>query len=124
MPIKHKGSFKNTERFLNKVKKIKIKEILEKYGSEGISTLSNATPKDTGLTALSWEYRIELTPWGYGLTWYNTNIQNGANIALLLQYGHGTGTGGYVQGTDYINPTMKPIFDSIRDNIWKEVSAL
>ena len=122
--ITHKGNFKNTERFLSRAQRMNLRAVLEKYGSAGISALSKATPKDTGLTAISWEYKIDISPWGYSVKWYNTNESNGAVIALLIQYGHGTGTGGYVQGRDYINPAMTPIFDQMANDLWKEVTAL
>lgn len=122
--FRHKGNFKNTERFLTKAKQMNVRSILEKYGSAGISALSKATPVDTGLTAASWDYTIKVNRYGYSLQWFNTNERNGIPIAILIQYGHGTGTGGYVPPFDYINPAMKPIFDKIADDIWKEVQSL
>lgn len=122
--FKHKGDFKNTERFLTKAQQMNIRSILEKYGSAGISALSKATPVDTGLTAASWDYAIDVNRYGYTLKWINFNVKNGVPIAILIQYGHGTGTGGYVPPFDYINPAMKPIFDKIADEIWKEVRNL
>jgi len=122
--FRHKGNFKNTERFLSKAKTLQILSILERYGTIGVNALAAATPKDSGLTANSWDFNIEKRGSGWDLNWFNTHENNGSIIAILIQYGHGTGTGGYVQPNDYINPTMKPIFDKIAEDIWKEVSNL
>ena len=122
--FKHSGSFKNTERFFERAKRMNIQAILHKYGSAGVSALSNATPVDTGVTANSWSYVIGMDRGGYSIEWHNTNAPYGAVVAILLQYGHGTGTGGYVRGRDYINPAMRPIFDGMVNDIWKEVNAL
>lgn len=119
-----KGNFNNTERFFNKAQKINIRGLLSGYGSAGVSALAKATPIKTGLTANSWDFTIEVTRWGYSINWFNSNENNGVNIAIILQYGHGTGTGGYVQGRDYINPAMQPVFDKMAEEIWKEVSNL
>lgn len=122
--ITHKGNFNKTEKFLNGAKKLQIKAILDRYGREGVNALASATPMDSGRTADSWEYTIEMGGGSYAIYWTNTNENQGVNIALILQYGHGTGTGGYVQGRDYINPAIKPIFDRIADAVWKEVTSL
>ena len=123
--IKQTGNFKNTERFLSNVKRLKVQSILNRYGREDIRNLSNATPRRTGLTAESWEYNIELARSGrWVLSWHNTNLVNGTKIAILIQYGHGTKSGTYVQGIDYINPAMKSIFDTISESIWKEILSL
>ena len=122
--IKHHGSFKRTEGMLNRMSKFEIRSILNKYGNKGVAALSAATPKDTGLTASSWEYQISKTGTGYSITWNNTNVNNGVNIALILQLGHGTGTGGYVQGVDYINPALASIFEQLADEAWQEVSKV
>jgi len=122
--FKHRGDFKKTERFLENAKNMNVAAILHKYGSAGISALSNATPVDTGLTANSWDYNITLDSRGYSIEWSNSNTNKGTIIALILQYGHGTGTGGWVEGRDYINPAMKPIFDGFVRDILKEVSSL
>ena len=121
----HKGNFNNLERFLTKTMHIRslVKPILEKYGRKGVEALSEATPRDTGLTAESWDYRIDETDNGYRIVWTNSNIQNGIMIAMLLQYGHGTGTGGYVEGIDYINPAIRGIFKNMADEAWKEVTS-
>lgn len=120
----HKGSFKNTERFLSKAQALKLQSILPKYGAIGVSALAKATPVLTGLTASSWNFTTDITRWGYTISWYNTNQSGNVNIAIILQYGHGTGTGGYVQGRDYINPAIQPVFDAMVEEIWKEVSSI
>lgn len=120
--IKTKGSLKNTERFLERAKKFDPMPVLERYGEIGVDALGDATPVDTGLTAASWYYEIEETKNGYILSWNNSNVVQGANIALLIQFGHGTQSGVYVQGRDYINPAMRDIFDEISLQLWREVS--
>lgn len=122
--IKQKGTWKDSTEFLKRAQNLKVRSILERYGSAGVSALAMATPKDSALTASSWDFKITTTARGYSIEWYNTNVNKGANIAILIQYGHGTGTGGYVPPTDYINPVMKPIFDKIAEDMWKEVSDL
>ena len=117
-----KGDFSKTIKFLNKVKNVKINDILSKYGKIGVNTLSQATPKDSGVTSRSWNYKIEVNNDNASIVWYNTNVVKGVNIAVILQYGHGTRNGGWVEGRDYINPAMKPIFDKIADQVWKEVT--
>lgn len=119
--IKHRGDFKKTDNFLAKILKRDYLSILQKYGEEGVIALSKATPYDTGLTADSWYYEIEDTNKGLRLYWKNSNVNKGVNIAVILQYGHGTGTGGYVEGVDYINPALKPVFQKIADGAWNEV---
>lgn len=116
-----KGDFSKTIKFLNKVKNVKINDILSKYGKIGVNALSQATPKDSGVTSRSWNYKIEVNNDNASIVWYNTNVVKGVNIAVILQYGHGTRNGGWVEGRDYINPAMKPIFDKIADQVWKEV---
>ena len=116
-----KGDFSKTIKFLNKVKNVKINNILSKYGKIGVNALSQATPKDSGVTSRSWSYKIEVNNDNASIVWYNTNVVKGVNIAVILQYGHGTRNGGWVEGRDYINPAMKPIFDKIADQVWKEV---
>lgn len=117
-----KGSFKNTEKFLKKPHGRNVRSILNKYGKIGVQALSAATPKDSGLTAASWRYSIEEDGTSTKIVWTNSNVNKGVNIALILQYGHGTGSGGYVTGIDYINPALKPVFDSIANVLWKEVT--
>ena len=116
-----KGDFSKTIKFLNKVKNVKINNILSKYGKIGVNALSQATPKDSGVTSRSWNYKIEVNNDNASIVWYNTNVVKGVNIAVILQYGHGTRNGGWIEGRDYINPAMKPIFDKIADQVWKEV---
>ena len=116
-----KGDFSKTIKFLNKVKNVKINDILSKYGAIGVNALSQSTPKDSGVTSRSWNYKIEVNNDNASIVWYNTNVVKGVNIAVILQYGHGTRNGGWVEGRDYINPAMKPIFDKIADQVWKEV---
>ena len=119
-----KGDFSKLNSFLEKSKNlIKIGD-LDKYGREGVQALREATPKDTGLTSESWNYDIIRTKNRVSITFTNSNIQNGVPIAIILQYGHGTGWGGYVQGRDYINPAIRPIFDKIADEAWKEVTKV
>ena len=113
------------ERFLAKAVKIKpvINMILHKYGRKGVEALAAATPRDSGKTADSWSYEIIEEGNSSKIVWKNSNIHDGVVIALLLQYGHGTGTGGYVQGTDYINPAVEGIFRQMADDAWKEVTS-
>lgn len=124
--FKAKGSYKKAESFLEKLSETVHLGELDKYGRKGVEALSNATPKDTGLTASSWEYSIERPKPGVTkIVWSNTNVQNGwANVAILIQYGHAAANGTYVEGIDYINPAIQPIFDEIADSIWKEVKGL
>ena len=119
----HKGSFKNTEAFFKRSKKLKVETILNYYGIEGVKALQAATPKDTGKTSESWSYEIVEDSNGYGIYWKNSNVNKGIPIVVLIQYGHATGTGGYVEGIDFINPAMKSIFDDIADKAWKEVTG-
>ena len=119
--ITSQGDFSRTFKFLEKVKKLNTKQILEKYAKVGVTALASATPVDSGLTANSWTYEIKVSGESATINWVNTNVNKGVNIAVILQYGHGTGTGGYVQGIDYINPAMKPIFDRIAEEAWMEV---
>lgn len=118
-----KGNFSSTEKFLKNVSRKDYKSVLEQYAQAGVSALSAATPVNTGRTASSWSYVIEQGGNTMSIVWTNSNIQNGVNIALILQYGHGTKNGGYVQGVDYINPALSPIFNKIADAAWKEVSG-
>lgn len=119
--ITNKGSFDKTFKFLNYIDKWKIDKILNKYGQQGVNALQSATPVDSGKTANSWSYEIKSSESSATIYWSNSHINKGVNIALILQYGHGTGTGGYVQGRDYINPAMRPIFDRIAEEAWQEV---
>lgn len=119
--IKSKGNFKKTDSLLAKILKRDYVTVLTKYGQLGVEALRNATPVDTGLTANSWSYEIVEDSSGIKIYWKNSNIVKGVPIAVILQYGHGTGTGGYVEGTDYINPALKSVFKKIADAAWKEV---
>jgi hypothetical protein len=120
--MRQSGDFKKNLTFLTNLRKKSIRPILEKYGQKGVEALAEATPKATGKTAASWSYEIKMEKTGAVLSWKNANIVDGVPIAVILQYGHGTRNGGYVQGVDYINPGMKPVFDAIRDELWKEVT--
>lgn len=117
-----KGDFKKTFKFLKAMKEKRFLKNLDKYGQMGVDALAAATPKRTGLTAESWTYDITDNGEQLIISWNNTNVQNGYyNVALMIQYGHGTGTGGWVEGIDYINPALKPVFDNIADAVWMEV---
>ncbi len=119
----HKGDLKKTEKFLKKSMGHDWLDVLEKYAIKGVQHLSAATPVDSGETANSWEYEVIQNEDGYSISWNNTHIEGGwANIAILLQYGHGTRNGGYVVGRDYINPALRPIFDEMANAAWKEVT--
>lgn len=120
--MRQSGDFKKSLTFLTHLRTRNIWPILEKYGQKGVEALAEATPKATGKTAASWSYEIKMEKTGAVLSWKNANIVDGVPIAVILQYGHGTRNGGYVQGVDYINPAMKPVFDAIRDELWKEVT--
>lgn len=122
--FRHKGNFNNTEKLLENAKKINYRRILDKYGREGVAVLSSVTPIDSGLTSMSWTYEIKEYSGGIEVIWKNTNIVNGVPVAILLQYGHGTRNGGYVQGRDYINPALQPIFDRLSEEIRREVASL
>jgi len=125
MRMSSKGDTKRTESFLTRLKRNDIFADMDRYGQAGVEALAQATPKDTGETATSWHYKVTKTPRYVRIDWYNTHVDDtGTQIAVLIQYGHGTGGGGYVQGRDYINPAMRPLFDQIVNDIWKKVSAL
>lgn len=122
--FRQKGDFSKLTRFLERAKNVVHVGDLDKYGKEGVAALASATPVDTGLTANSWYYEITNKNGVARITFYNRNVQNGVPIAIILQYGHGTGTGGWVEGRDYINPAVQPIFDEIADSAWREVTKL
>ena len=124
LTVRQKGEYAKLTRYLVNVKNASTKMDLHKYGEAGVKALSSATPVKTGLTANSWKYEIEHRVGHSSITFYNTNIQNGIPIAIILQYGHGTGGGGWVQGRDYINPALQPIFDKLANDAWKEVTRL
>ena len=119
--FKHRGDFLKTERFLNNADKLLDKFPFDKYGEMGVYALSITTPKDTGKTAASWSYEVIQTKDAARVIWKNSNVNKGVPIAIILQYGHGTRNGGYVQGRDYINPALQPIFDQMAKDMWKEV---
>lgn len=121
--IESKGSFKNLDKFLQRMSKGDIFRSLDKYGREGAQALASATPKESGLTAASWGYEVFNDRAGWTIRWYNSNVVDGVPVAILLQVGHGTGTGGYVSGRDYINPALKPVFDRIAESVWKVVTS-
>lgn len=117
------GSFDNMDKFLKAMKKANFRKAIEAEAEKGRVALINATPRDSGLTAASWSYKISQNGGGLTITWTNSNMAGGVPLAVMLQYGHATGTGGYVQGRDFINPAMKAVFDRIADNIWKVVTS-
>ena len=123
--FRHHGNFNKTEKFLNKTKDFDalVVTILHRYGSLGVAALSAYTPVRTGETASSWGYEIERGSGESRIIFTNSHMNEGVNIAIILQYGHGTGTGGYVEGRDYINPAIQPIFDGIAEAAWKEVTG-
>lgn len=118
-----KGDFKNTEKLFKKSNKVLDIDVLEKYGRIGVSVLRDTTPKDSGLTASSWSYKITRTKNTTTIAYYNSAMTDGVPIAILLQYGHATKNGGFVQGIDFINPSIKPIFEAIAKDAWKEVTG-
>lgn len=121
--LKQKGNFSKLTSYLERIEKVSKIGNLDRYGRRGVEALSSATPVDTGLTADSWYYKIENGNGMIKLSFHNSNVQNGVPIAIILQYGHGTGTGGWVEGRDYINPAIQPIFDQIANDVWREVTA-
>lgn len=120
--FRHKGDFSKTTNFLRRAKERRFLKDLDKYGKQGVAALMSATPVRTGLTANSWYYTINQSNGSVKISFNNSNIQNGVPIAIILQYGHGTRNGGWVQGRDYINPAIQPIFDEIANNAWREVT--
>lgn len=117
------GSFEDLERFLRKASRLNILSVMDSCGQIGVEALQAATPVDTGLAAGSWGYDVQAKGGSYSISWTNTDIESDFPVAIMLQYGYSTGTGGYVQGRDYINPAMKPIFDEIADKVWKAVTS-
>lgn len=122
--IRQKGDFSKLSRYFERVREAARLGVLDKYGREGVAALASATPVKTGKTANSWTYDIERQNGSVAIVFRNTNINKGVPIAIILQTGHGTGTGGWVQGRDYINPAIQPIFDKIADSAWKEVTSI
>lgn len=119
----HRGNFERTNKFLKKMQDTDFIQIMKSYGQIGVDALSRATPVDSGLTASSWGYDVVTKKDSVTIEWTNSNVNKGVNIAIILQYGHGTGTGGYVQGRDYINPAIRPIFDQMSADLWKLVTS-
>ena len=124
LTVRQKGDFEKLTRYLIKANKVVKNLDLNKYGQAGVQALASATPVDTGLTASSWYYEIEKSSDSASIVFYNSNVHRGICIAIILQYGHGTGTGGWVEGRDYINPAIQPIFDDIAEKAWKEVTEV
>lgn len=120
--IQANGKYRNTRRFLERSEKMDIHSVLVKYAKQGAYELAKATPVDTGKTAESWGYEVITSAYKASIVWTNRNIVNGVPIAVILQYGHGTGNGGYVQGRDYINPALRPVFDKLAEDAWREVT--
>lgn len=121
--FEHKGDFKNTERFLGKMSTMDFVARLNSVAQRGVQALAAATPVDSGLTASSWGYTINRSKSSFSIVWTNHHVISGFPVAVMIQYGHGTGTGGYVQGRDYINPAMRPVFDDIINDLWTEVTS-
>lgn len=117
------GSFNNLEKFLRNATKIDVLGIMDACGREGVAALARATPVETGMAAYSWDYTVSASGGVYTIAWLNGNVENGFQVVLALQYGHGTGTGGYVQGRDFINPAIRPVFDKIADRVWRAVTS-
>ena len=122
--FRQKGDFSKTKRYLERARNAARRNVFDKYGREGVAALASATPVDTGLTASSWRYEIETRNGRTTISFLNSKIQNGVPIAIILQYGHGTRNGGWVQGRDYINPAIQPVFDRITNDAWREVTKL
>lgn len=122
--FRQKGDFSKITAYFNKLKKSSVARILDSYGKQGVAALASATPVDSGLTASSWYYEVEIQNGKYTINFCNSNIKDGVPIAIILQYGHGTGTGGWVEGRDYINPAIVPVFDKITKSAWEEVTRL
>lgn len=122
--FRQKGDFSKLSNYLEKAKRVGHASKLDSYGKAGVAALASATPVDSGLTANSWYYKIESKNGSTTLSFHNSNVQNGVPVAIVIQYGHGTGTGGWVEGRDYINPAIQPIFDAIVNDKWREVTSL
>lgn len=119
-----KGDYSKATKYLKDVRKASEIRIAEKYGAKGVAALTSATPVDSGLTASSWSYKVQRSNGRVSIDFCNSNENKGVRIAIILQYGHGTGTGGWVEGRDYINPAMRPIFDEMANAAWEEVTKL
>lgn len=122
--FRQKGDFSKTKKYFNRLQRALDKGLFDQYGKEGVAALAAATPVDTGKTSQSWNYRIDKKPTSVSIVFTNSNIQNGIPIAIILQYGHATRNGGWVEGRDYINPAIQPIFDKLVQKAWGEVTKL
>lgn len=122
--FRHKGNYSKATQYFERLREVAKLGVLNKYGREGVAALSSATPVESGKTASSWGYELEHSSGSAKIIFTNSNINDGVNIAIILQYGHGTGTGGWVQGRDYINPAIQPIFDKIAEEAWREVTRI
>lgn len=118
------GDFRRTKKSLGKMSSGEIFRALDKYGKMGVAALSSATPADSGLAAASWGYQVVNSRTSWSIYWTNSDVENGFPVVIGLQYGHGTGTGGWVQGRDFINPAIRPVFDKIADDVWKAVTSV
>lgn len=121
--FRQSGSFNNTEKFLKEMQRLSIRQIAEQQAQRGVAALIAATPRESGLAANSWSYRIVQNGRSVTIQWLNSDVESGFPVAIALQYGYGTGTGGYVAGRDYINPAMRPVFHSIANEVWKAVTS-
>lgn len=121
--FRQKGDFSKLTRYFERVKEAVKLGSLDKYGREGVAALMSATPVDSGKTASSWYYEIDHSRGSTSINFYNSNVNKGVLIAIILQYGHGTRNGGWVQGRDYINPAMQPLFDKFAEDAWREVTS-
>jgi Bacteriophage HK97-gp10, putative tail-component len=121
--VKSTGDFTKTKKFLDKMLRREIYSSLEQYGKQGVDALASNTPRRSGKTASSWGYKIVRTKGRISIQWLNNHVNDGVNIAVLIQYGHATGNGGFVQGIDYINPAIRPIFEKIAEDVWRQVKA-
>lgn len=121
--LESKGSFDKTEAWLKNLAKIRIDNILKQCGKQGVDALKAATPVDSGLASESWDFKVKNNANSVEIIWTNSDLENGFPVAIMIQYGHGTGTGGYIQGEDYINPAMRPVFDKISETVWKAVTS-
>ena len=120
--IESQGDWKLTRNWFDRMTKLDLALIMNQFGKEGVSALASATPSKSGVTSKSWNYEVTRKGNNWKITWTNSNVNKGANIAVLIQYGHGTRNGGYVVGRDYINPAIRPVFDKIAQKAWKEVT--
>lgn len=121
--LEGRGDFRRTESFLKRMLRGGLYKNLSTFGQQGVNALASATPTESGLASNSWGYEVKVSKSSASITWTNSDVENGFPVAIMLQYGYSTGTGGYVAGRDYINPAIKPIFDRIAEHVWKEVTS-